>query len=244
MAKADCEEVSISVIIPTLNEAENIGILISHLCAFRSRSLAAEVIVVDDLSTDGTQDKVNAFCATNPVRLLERSSPKNGLAGAVLAGAQLATHDIVVVMDADFSHPPDSVPALIAPLLANEADLVVGSRYAAGGSTPGWPLMRRIASRMACLIVWPVTGVHDSMSGFFAVRRERLVNTPADAAGFKILLELLIRGRGKIVVREIPIAFVDRERGTSKMNGAVIWIYLRRILKLMPLAYSRAGAAD
>src|SRR5204863_2190444 len=102
---------------------------------------------------------------------------------------------IFVVLDADLSHPPEKIPALLQPILRNEADLVIGSRYIAGGATPGWPAWRRFLSRVASALAYPLTGVHDSMGGFFAIRRECLLRFANQAAGFKIVFETIVRGR-------------------------------------------------
>jgi hypothetical protein len=107
-----------------------------------------------------------------------------------------------VVMDADLSHPPEKIATLLQPILANEADLVVGSRYIPGGATPGWPAWRRFLSRVASGVAYPLTGVHDSMGGFFAIRRECLLRFASQAAGFKIAFEAIVRGRGSLRVRD------------------------------------------
>jgi dolichol-phosphate mannosyltransferase len=148
----------------------------------------------------------------------------------VLAGARCADRDIIVVMDADLSHPADRIAALIDPIAVGEADMVIGSRYAPGGETPGWPWTRRVASRLAAALAWPLTDVRDSLSGFFALRRARLLEIPADAAGFKIGLEALVRGGESLRVREVPITFRDRTRGQSKMKLHVILAYVARLL--------------
>lgn len=233
---------SISVIIPTLNEAENIETVIARLLE-NTENFQMEIIVVDDASTDGTQDKVRALAVTKPVQLLERKNPTGGLAGAVLAGAAAASHEVVVVIDADLSHPPERVPDLVRPVLAGEREMVIGSRYMPGGSTPGWSRQRRLMSRAASAAAWPLTDVHDSLSGFFAVRRALLRQIPADAAGFKIALEVLVRGGESLRVSEIPIAFRDRTRGASKMGPRTILIYFRRLLALSGWRESAEGPA-
>ena len=140
--------------------------------------------------------------------------------GAVIAGAHASSADVFVVMDADLSHPPEKIASLLQPVLANEADLVIGSRYIPGGATPGWPAWRRFLSRVASAVAYPLTGVHDSMGGFFAIRRECLLRFASQAAGFKIVFETLVRGRKTLRVREVPIVFRDRVRGISKMSLA------------------------
>ncbi|MEA3186402.1 MAG: dolichol-phosphate mannosyltransferase [Chthoniobacter sp.] len=220
-----------SVIVPTLNEAENIGPLIDRILE-STGGFDLEIIVVDDASRDGTAENARELSATRPIRVVERKVPANGLAGAVLAGAEVATNEVVVVMDADLSHPPDRLPELVRPVLDGSCDMVIGSRYAPGGSTPGWSRKRRWMSRAASAAAWPLTDVHDSLSGFFAVRRELLRQIPADAAGFKIALEVLVRGGDELRVGEIPITFRDRTLGESKMGTRVILTYFRRLLAL------------
>jgi len=221
---------TVSIVVPTLNEAENIDPLLTAIFAEAEKGgFDPEVIVVDDGSTDGTCDKVREWERTRNVRLLQRNEA-DGLAGAVLAGARIASRDIVVVMDADLSHPPSSIHALIEPVAGGLADMVIGSRYARGGSTPGWPWMRRVASRLAAALAWPLTDVRDSLAGFFAVRRQRLLDVSPDVAGFKIGLEVLVSGGESMRVREVPIVFRDRTRGQSKMKLHVIYAYVCRLL--------------
>ena len=133
---------SVAVIVPTLNEVENIDELLTAVLAQAGPTLALEVIVVDDGSKDGTQERVRQWESKAPVRLLVRDAT-DGLIGAVVEGSRLATTEIVVVMDADLSHPPKRIPDLVQPIIDGERDMVIGSRYVAGGATPGWPMRRR-----------------------------------------------------------------------------------------------------
>lgn len=189
----------------------------------------AEIIIVDDGSTDGTRERVRTLASTYPVRLLERDEPALGLSGAVMAGARAARGEMLVVMDADLSHPPQDISKLTEPLLAGRADMVTGSRYVAGGTTPGWPLYRKVMSRLAAGLAHPLTGVHDSMCGFFAIRRATLLELAPDAAsGFKIAFEVIVRGGRGLRVMEVPIVFRDRARGTSKMNFRVALVFSLR----------------
>jgi len=143
----------------------------------------------------------------------------------VITGAQAARHDFLVVMDADLSHPPTEIENLAAPLLNGAADMVIGSRYVRGGTTPGWPLYRRMMSRAAAGMAYPLTGVHDSMCGFFAIRRATLLELAPRATGFKIAFEAMVGGRRRLRVLEVPIAFRDRTRGASKMNLRVALLF-------------------
>ncbi|HMJ06209.1 MAG TPA: glycosyltransferase, partial [Chthoniobacterales bacterium] len=143
----------IAVIVPALNEVENVEPLVRQILECLPN--CAEIIIVDDGSTDGTPARVRELAVSLPVCLLERANPAFGLAGAVIAGARLAQAPVLVVMDADLSHPPSQIEHLIEPLLDDRADLVVGSRYVRGGSTPGWPVYRRVMSRTAAALAYP-----------------------------------------------------------------------------------------
>jgi dolichol-phosphate mannosyltransferase len=212
-------ENSVSIIIPTLNEEENIVPLVSEIIAgpvsFR------EILFVDDHSTDATRDKIRALEGNHPIRLIERDGAGPGLAGAIMSGARVAQGEILLVMDADLSHPPDRIKDLVTPLFRGTADLVVGSRYVKGGSTPGWPVWRRVVSRAGAVLAYPLTGLRDSMCGFFAIGRSRLLELAPQTSGFKIVFETMVRARGTLRVREIPIVFRERVHGKSKMSFGV-----------------------
>lgn len=226
------ENSRISVVIPTYNERENLSKLIPELFKIFSRNdLRGELIIVDDNSPDGSAEVVRSLQTPYPdLRLVVRSG-KLGLSSAVLAGFSEASGSILGVMDADFSHPLDAIPALVAPILRGEADISVGSRYVSGGSIRNWPLLRRITSRGAILLARPLTSVHDPVSGFFFFRREVIDGVSLNPVGFKILLEILVRGRYSSV-KEIPITFVDREGGKSKLNLKEYLFYVRHCLRL------------
>ncbi len=218
----------LAIIVPTLNEAENIEPLVRQIVLALPE--CDEIIFVDDGSKDGTQHTVCALAREFPLQLIERSNPTLGLAGAVIEGTRAARGEIIVVMDADLSHPPNELSNLVRPLLADHADMVIGSRYVRGGTTPGWPLYRKIMSRLAAAAAYPLTGVHDSMCGFFAIRRERLLELAPHATGFKIAFETIVRGGRHLRVVEIPIAFRDRARGKSKMSLGVASVFAMRWL--------------
>jgi dolichol-phosphate mannosyltransferase len=160
--------------------------------------------------------------------LIERDEPSLGLAGAVVAGAQAARAEWLVVMDADLSHPPEKIAELLRPLMEHRADIVIGSRYVKGGTTPGWPLWRKTMSRSAAALAYPLTGVHDSMCGFFAMPRKLLLELTPAATGFKIAFEVLVQGGRNLRVIEVPIAFRDRARGVSKMSFGVALLFAFR----------------
>src|SRR3954462_52563 len=145
----------ISLIIPTINEAENLPALFARVAgALRGRDW--EAIIVDDASTDGTPAICESLSKDYPLRLLSRIYPTNGLSGAVLFGMAEAKGDFLVVMDADLQHPPEKVPVLLEPLEKDTADFAVGSRYVEGGSMEErFGLMRRLMSRLATFLASP-----------------------------------------------------------------------------------------
>jgi dolichol-phosphate mannosyltransferase len=229
---------SVSIIVPTRNEAENIVPLIERIAAtgvgFR------EIIFVDNNSNDGTREVISSLVNAKPIRLVEQNQAEPGLAAAIMVGAQSATGDLLLVMDADLSHPPEKIGDLLAPLLVNEADLVIGSRYIRGGSTPDWPLWRKVLSRTGSALAQPITGVRDSMCGFFAIERARLLQLAPPTIGFKIAFEIIARSGPSLRVREIPIAFRDRVRGKSKMSLAIA---LRFLLRWIAAIFRRGFSA-
>lgn len=216
----------ISLVIPTLNEVENIAPLLARIG--RCEPGSDQIIFVDDGSTDGTRECIRSFCSSAAIQLVERDAPVLGLAGAVIAGARVAAGDFVVVMDADLSHPPERIEDLLDPLFEGRADMVIGSRYVEGASTPGWPVWRKILSRVAAGLAYPLTGVHDSMCGFFAMPRNLLLELAPSATGFKIAFEAIAQGGRNLRVLEVPIVFRDRARGVSKMTFGVALLYACR----------------
>lgn len=218
----------ISVVVPTYNEAATVPTLAVRLGAALS-GRDWELIVVDDGSPDRTADVAERLAPGLPVRVVRRAG-KLGLASAVMEGFTTAGGDVLVVMDADLSHPPETVPALVDAIEAG-ADLAVGSRYVRGGGTVGWPLQRRVVSRVACLMGNALVPVRDATSGFFALRRGVLEGVRLDPIGFKIGFEVIARGRHEKVV-EIPYLFRDRESGASKFGQREILLYAAQLFQV------------
>lgn len=207
----------LSIVVPTYNERERLAELVDAvLSAGQSAGLSIEVVIVDDNSPDGTGVLADELAKTRPMRVVRRSG-KLGLGTAVVAGFGVATAPVVGVMDADFSHPPALVPKLYAAMKSTGADVVVASRYLRGGSTPDWPWSRRLLSRVGCWLARPIAPIRDAASGFFLIRADLARTVKIQAGGFKICLELLVRGAPNRVV-EIPYLFADRELGESKMS--------------------------
>ena len=220
-----------SIVVPTLNESKNIDILLTRIFALNFAPDSFEIIFVDDGSTDGTPDKVRAWENRSNVHLIERRE-KPDLTASILTGAAKAQSNVIVVMDADLSHPPERLPAIITPILNNTHDVAIGSRYIVGGSTENWPLYRQLLSRVGGWIARPICDVNDATSGFFAFRRELTASISDNAHGYKILLELLMANQGKLRVIEVPICFHDRTHGTSKLSFSHQQAYIQRLITL------------
>ncbi len=158
----------LTVIIPTYNESKNIVLLIDRVFrVFSFYNLNAEVIVVDDNSPDRTWEVVEQLRGTYKNLRLVCRDRKRGLSSAVLEGIKLAKGNIIGVMDGDLSHPPEKIPELIMPILQDDADFVIGSRYVLGGDVKEWSFKRRIYSMIATAIAKGLTSIKDPMSGFF-----------------------------------------------------------------------------
>ncbi len=207
----------LSIVVPTYNERDRLAELVDAvLAAGANAGLSVELVIVDDNSPDGTGVLADELAKTRPMQVVRRAG-KLGLGTAVVAGFAVATAPVVGVMDADFSHPPALVPKLFAAMKSTGADVVVASRYVKGGSTPDWPWSRRLLSRVGCWLARPIAPIRDAASGFFLIRADLARTVKIQAGGFKICLELLVRGAPNRVV-EIPYRFDDRELGESKMS--------------------------
>lgn len=225
----------LALIIPTLNEAENLPQLLRHVRAVLAPvGIDYEVLVVDDNSCDGTDMIVSGIAREDErVHLLVRKGER-GLSGAVLYGWRHTNAAILGVMDADLQHPPELLLGLMSAIDAGN-DLAIGSRYTAGGCLGDWNPLRRLLSAAAVWVTWPIqrAGLRakDPMSGYFLVRRECVDQIRFQPSGFKLLLEILVRGRIRSVA-EIPFAFGQRYRGASKANLEVAREYAKLLAKL------------
>lgn len=231
-----------SVVIPMLNEAENVDPLLTAIVERSGLRVPFEILIADGGSTDGTLQRLGEWQDKANIRVIA-SDAKRGLAGDVLNAAAHAQADVVVVMDADLSHPPDCIASLVAPVLDGSMDMVIGSRFVAGAATDGWPAWRLLLSRLGSWLAWPLTDVKDPMSGFFAVRRERLLAVDPEATGFKIGLEIIAQAGSSLRVCEVPITFKDRVNGNSKIGCAQLLAYVARLLVLSGGSISSSGAA-
>jgi dolichol-phosphate mannosyltransferase len=217
------------LILPTYNEADNLEALVrAVLPQLEGTGLTHTILVVDDGSPDGTGEIADRLAADlSPVRVLHRAR-KQGLGRAYLAGFELALDagaDLVMEMDADFSHDPRDVPRLIA--AAGAADLVLGSRYVPGGGVENWDLSRRLLSRGGCAYARVLLGipVRDLTGGFKCFNRRVLEGidlAEVRADGYAFQIELTYRAvRAGFRVAEVPILFRERRDGASKMTARV-----------------------
>lgn len=212
----------LSIIVPTFNEGPNVVELLRRIGA-QADGRRFEVIFVDD-STDDTPDVIRAAAAASdlPVRLIHRDDPVAGLGGAVVEGVRDARARWCLVMDGDLQHPPEDIPRLLARAERGDVDVVVASRYAAGGDSKGLAdATRTVVSRLSTLVtkaMFPrkLAGCSDPMTGFFLLDRDAVDLDALRPRGFKILLEILARRQLRIA--EVPFAFAPRHAGESKAS--------------------------
>jgi dolichol-phosphate mannosyltransferase len=214
------------VIVPTYNERPNLGLLIAGLLAYPN----VRVLVVDDQSPDGTGEHAEQLARDNPGRVsVMHRTGQRGLGRSYIDGIKRAISapvDVICQMDADLSHDPRHLPDLIG-ATAN-ADMAIGSRYVPGGAIVNWPLKRLMLSRVANTYIRTVTrlGVRDCTSGYRCWRRKALASLPLDrffSDGYSFLVEMLfVASRRGCRIAEVPITFVERREGESKVSRAVL----------------------
>jgi dolichol-phosphate mannosyltransferase len=224
-----------ALVVPTLNESGNINKLLSELTdALSGTQYEYEIVVVDDGSTDGTVEQVRHWAKRDPrIRILSRVGER-GLAGAVLYGWSQSQANLLGVIDADLQHPPELVPELLK--AAERADIAIASRYARHNGTKGWNLLRAAVSRLSTLAAAPLISkknlrVTDPMSGFFVIHRRCIQGLTFQTTGFKLLLEILVRGRIR-TARDVPYNFGLRQAGKSKASATVAFHYLHLLGRL------------
>ncbi|KAK7753705.1 dolichol-P-mannose synthesis [Diatrype stigma] len=236
---AAVEKNKYSVILPTFNERRNLPIVTWLLNrTFTDNNLDWELIIVDDGSPDGTQEvALQLVRAFSPHVVLKTRSGKLGLGTAYVHGLQFATGNFVIIMDADFSHHPKFIPQMVAKQAAGNYDIVTGTRYAGNGGVFGWDLKRKFVSRGANLFADTVLrpGVSDLTGSFRlykkAVLQKVIENT--ESKGYSFQMEMMVRAKAMgCSVAEVPISFVDRVYGESKLGGDEIVDYAKGVLSL------------
>ncbi len=228
--------IRLSLIIPTYNERKNVGELIKQLTGFLDPvGQSYELIVVDDDSPDRTWEMAAGLTASYPKLRVIRRQGEKGLSTAVIRGWQASRGEILAVIDADLQHPPEVTVALLG-AIGGHVDLAVGSRHVEGGGVSEWSLARRILSRgaqlLGLLILPGVLGrLGDPMSGYFMVRRSAISGVELSPLGYKILLEVIGRGRvGSIA--EVGYVFRERVEGESKVTWRLYPEYFRHLVRL------------
>jgi dolichol-phosphate mannosyltransferase len=215
------------VIVPTYNERANLPVLVAGLMAHPN----VRVMVVDDQSPDGTGELADQLAREHPGRIeVMHRTARRGLGRSYIDGIKKAVHepvDVICQMDADLSHDPAHLPDLIA--ATDRADVVIGSRYVAGGEIRNWPMRRRLLSRFANMYIRSITrlSARDCTSGYRCWRRETLASLPLDrfiSDGYSFLVEMLfVAARRGARIGEVPITFVERREGESKLSRAVLF---------------------
>ncbi|RNJ76073.1 MAG: glycosyltransferase family 2 protein [Nitrosopumilus sp. D6] len=236
----------VSIIVPTYNESQNILGMLRSIRESIPSGVSTETIVVDDNSPDGTGRIVDDYIsslkkmAEGTIDVIHRTA-KNGLSSAILNGIQRARGETIVVMDSDFSHPPQIIPKLIEAL--RQCELAVASRYIAGGGIRDWPTKRRLMSKFATMVAKRGLGIktRDPMSGFFAFKRSIINGLSFDALGYKLLLEILVKTKD-IRIKEIPYTFEERRSGSSKLDRGIMIDYFRSVWRLY--RHGRTNTAD
>jgi dolichol-phosphate mannosyltransferase len=235
-ANAD-SSVDVSLVLPTYNEGKNIAAVIAQLVPVLDSvpNLQYEIIVVDDDSPDRTWEIALGLTDKFPQLHVIRRQGERGLSTAVIRGWQIAQGRILAVMDADLQHPPEVVANLCKEMLRG-ADIGIASRHVEGGGVSDWSLARRIISRGAQMIGFmllpEVIGrISDPMSGFFMIRRSSIQDRKLSPLGYKILVEVL--GRGKVSwISEVPYTFRERVEGSSKLTNRIYLEYFQHLFRL------------
>jgi dolichol-phosphate mannosyltransferase len=237
----------ISIIIPTFNESKNITELLNQIQSNIPVATNVEIIIVDDNSPDGTGRIVEKYIKdktgtsnrdqVNPsisIKVIHRKE-KTGLISALVNGISTCEGQNILIMDADFSHPPEVINRMISELKKEPDCIIIGSRYVSGGAINGMPFKRLLLSIGANFIARHglcLKNVYDPMSGFFAFPKHTLHGMEFNTDGFKLLLEILIKKQNTIKVKEIPYTFKDRRFGQSKLNIPIILEYIKAVWKL------------
>ena len=227
----------VSLITPTYNERENIPILAEEVFAIVRKypSIDLELIIVDDNSPDGTGVVADQLSDQYPIKVIHRPG-RLGLGSAVMEGFMYSDYPLLGVIDADLSHDPVVLPKLITSL--EKYDIAIGSRYNPESRVERWPLHRKLISQVGVLFARLLTGVHDPLSGYFFLHRSVLDGLQLTSPGFKILLEILVKGTYNSVL-EIPFIFRDREHSSSKLNYSEYILFTKQLITFSMVYGSR-----
>ena len=232
----------LSIIVPTFQEVSNLPLLVAEITSAVAPMLPDwEVIIVDDNSQDGSVEVCERLRDEGaPIRIVVRTNAR-GLSSAVVEGFTHARAPVLLVMDADLSHPADAIPRLYAAIIEG-ADFAIGSRYIPGGSTDDrWSAYRWLNSKVASVLAKPLASLSDPTAGFFALPRALLGQcAPLNPVGYKIALEILIKSRA-CRIQEIPIHFRTRRFGKSKLKLKQQMLYLSHLYSLYRFKFSQTA---
>ena len=235
------QTIDLTILLPTYNESSTIEKMLDAIAPAVPPKINTEVLVIDDDSPDGTSKIVDSYIqkskGTVSFRIYTRKG-KRGLSSAVIDGIGLARGKFVLIMDSDFSHPPQVILTMYDELVNNGLDIIVGSRYVEGGKYEGWPLTRKLISKIGNGLARLLLGleIKDSMTGLFALKQDLIKNLSFEAIGYKILLEILVKTKGA-KVKEVPFVCVNRQEGSSKFSFSTINDYIK-LLKILRKAAS------
>lgn len=225
---------SVSVIVPCYKEADNLPLLCQRFQQITQQFDQCELIIVDDNSQDGSEELVQQLQQRYTwLRLIVRKAARS-LSLSVIAGFQQAKYSILVCMDADLSHPPEKIIDMVNTLYSREADFVIGSRYVDEGKIDKqWSLLRRLSSKVSTIMAMVLVNAKDPMSGFFCLRKSTFQSAAhLNPIGYKIGLELMVKCRCK-KIEEVPITFMDRQKGKSKYSLKQVIYYFRLLARLL-----------
>ena len=226
---------SVSLVTPTYNERENIPLLVEEIFAALEleSDIDLELIIVDDNSPDGTGDIAESLTERYPVRVIHRAG-KLGLGSAVMEGWLSSNRDLIGVMDADLSHDPVILAKLIRSL--SENDIAIGSRYDPESRVEKWPWYRKVISQSGVFLAKRLTGVQDPLAGYFFLHRRVIEGVELTSPGYKILLEILVKGKWDRY-SEVPFIFRNREFSSSKLNMKEYCLFLKQLYVFSILKY-------
>jgi dolichol-phosphate mannosyltransferase len=228
----------LSLVIPTYNEKRALQALLPKLASVAKRlSTPVEFIVVDDNSPDGSADYAQSFCTETPatIRVVKRAG-KFGQASAVIEGWRSARGNILGVMDADGAHDESVLPELLEAVVGGPAEIAVGSRFVKGGGAGDWSVPRKLLSYGAVFLAQFICPARDATSGYLLFRREILEGVSMDPTGFRIGLEVMVRGRYRTFT-EVPYVSKARTKGGGKVDPGEIFSYLYQLTSLFSYRY-------
>ena len=232
----------VSIIIPTYNEAGCLAELFRRIDDVMKRaSLSYECVVVDDNSPDGTFQAAEALAALYPLRVYRRTG-EHCLSSAMLYGLKRAGGAVIGCIDSDLQHPPELIPPLVSSITEEGYGMSIGSRLVEGGKVEDWAWYRRLISWCGRMLALPLTRVKDTMSGFFFISPKVIDGVSLNTIGYKLGLEIIVKGNHDKNIKEVPYTFQHRHLGASKMSWKTHNAYLWQLMRLYAYKIRGRGA--